>query len=330
MLAEVTNIPMQNFNFISAFLKQVLDFIVSVVGNYGWSVIIFTLLIRLVLMPLDIKSRRSMMKTQALQPKIDALQKKYAKDRTKLNQKMQELYKTEGVSMFSGCLPMLLTFPIMIMMFTAMRVVANEHTVQMLLSMKEGIMPQLQQWLWIKNIFQPDSFMATVIPAVGDKLAQIQGVNGSAILTAANIQAVRDFVASPEYATIAAQFGADMAHALYKAPMLMWEIVVPQQFNGLFILPLLAAGSSFLSSKLLTPKTQAAAQPGAQPNQAQQTNQMMLYMMPLISIFICASQSAAFSVYWVFANLIQIVQQLLVTAYFNRKDAAKPEEVIEP
>ena len=108
-MIEASSVSMANFNAISSFLKQVLDFIFGVVGNYGWSVIIFTLLIRLLVLPLDIKSKKSMRKTQVLQPKLQVIQKKYANDKEKLNQKTQELYKAEGINPLAGCLPMLIS-----------------------------------------------------------------------------------------------------------------------------------------------------------------------------------------------------------------------------
>lgn len=313
---------MANFNIISSTLKSILDFIVGIVGNYGWSVVIFTLLIRLVLLPLDIQSKKSMKRMSSVQPKIDALNKKYAKDKDKLNQKMQELYKQEGINPLSGCLPMLLQFPILICMFTAMRVAANEQNVQMLLDMMNGKEVVFQSWLWIKNVFQPDSFMSTIIPAIGDKLTTLQGVNGSSILTLENLELVRNFLTTPEYAKIAAQYGADTMR--FSAPLLAWTISIPMQFNGLFILPLFAAASQFLSSKLLSAQQPANAS-------TQSSNQMMQWMMPIMSIVFCATSNAAFAIYWVAVNIIQIAQQYLLNLYFDRKNGTgKPEEVIQP
>lgn len=311
-------------NFISAFLKDILDFIFNLVGNYGWSVIIFTLLIRIVLLPLDIKSKKSMKRMNDIQPQMLALQKKYAKDQEKLNQKVSELYKKEKINPLSGCLPMLIQLPILFCMFTAMRVVADEQTVQMLLDMKNAIAngitnfePTFQSFLWIKNVFQPDSFMSTIIPAIGDQLGAIREVSGT-ILTADNLQIVRDFLKSSDYLHYAAEYGADAFR--YSAPMLMWTISIPMQFNGLFILPLLAGFSQILSSKLMTP-----ADTG-NPT-AQSTNKMMQWFFPIFSIFICATSTAAFALYWVAINVIQIVQQFFVNMYFDKKKPTiNPEE----
>lgn len=312
-------------NFISAFLKDVLDAINGVVGSYGWSVVLFTLLIRMVLMPLDIKSRRSMKRMSEVQPQLTALQKKYANDKEKLNTKMSELYKKEHINPLSGCLPMLIQLPIMFMMFTAMRVVANEHTIKMIQAMMNNTFTpdMLQPFLWIKSIYQPDSFLATIIPAVGDTLQGIQAVAGT-LLTAENLSSVKDFLGSEPYKVIAAQFGASTVQ--FQTTMLFWNISIPAQFNGWFILPLLAGVSQMISSKLLTP-TQTAGN-----DAQQQTNKMMQWFFPLFSIWICATYTSAFALYWVFSNVFQVLQQLVINWYFDKKKV-KPnpeEEVIKP
>ena len=142
---------------ISTFLKSVLDGINSVIGSYGWSVMVFTLLVRLILFPFDYKSRVSMRKTAAIQPKMAELQKKYGKDQEKLQRKMSELYKKEHVSPLSGCWPMLLTYPILIAMWSAMRSIANEQIVGQILQMLQDTsgtseLPAFEGWLWIRNI----------------------------------------------------------------------------------------------------------------------------------------------------------------------------------
>jgi YidC/Oxa1 family membrane protein insertase len=310
-------------NFISAFLLSILRVIYGFVGNYAWAVVLFTLLIRLVLMPLDVKSKSSMGRMQAIQPQLTALQKKYANDKEKLNQKTSELYRKEKINPLSGCLPMLIQMPILFCMFTAMRVLSNEETVQMLLKLKEGVRLEelLQGWFWVKNVFQPDSFMSTIIPIVGDGLTAIQPV-ANTVLTAENLDAARTFLSSPEYTALAQQWGA-AGEFLYRGKMLIWDIAVPLQVNGFFILPILAGVCQFFASKLMNAGQAQTADPNSQ--QAS-TNKMMQWFFPLFSIFICATSTAAFSLYWVFVTLIQIVQQALISMYFKKKDANKPEE----
>jgi YidC/Oxa1 family membrane protein insertase len=93
----------------------------AVVGNYGVSIILFTLAIRLVLVPLGIKQIRSMREMQAIQPKIKALQQKYKGNRTKLNEETMTLYREHGVNPLMGCLPLLAQFPVLIALFAVLQ-----------------------------------------------------------------------------------------------------------------------------------------------------------------------------------------------------------------
>ena len=246
--------------FIGDILRWALDLIYSLVGNYGWAVLIFTLLIRLVLMPLDIKSRKSMKAMQNVQPKIDELNKKYANDKDKLNQKMADLYKKEKINPLSGCLPMLIQLPILFAMFAVMREVANEETIQMILEIKQNILagienyqPKLQSLLWIKNVFQPDSFMSTVVPAFGSTLPEITKASGT--VTMEMIEEAKAFLQTNEYSAWAANYGNAVA---YSAPLLMWTITIPKKFNGLFILPIFSAVSQFFTSKFMNAGQQSS------------------------------------------------------------------------
>lgn len=318
---------------MSGLFQNVLEWIFSWVGNYGWAVVIFTLLIRMLTLPLDIKSKKSMRAMQKVQPKVLAIQKKYANDRDKMNLKLNELYRKEHVSPMAGCLPMLISLPILWFMFGAMRNMANEHTIQMILSIKEtGEVPALQSWLWIKNVFQPDSFMAGILPKVGDALNTIAAVKGSSILTEANISAAREFLASAEYAAIAAQHGASSfiqipLNLIFVQPTL----TLPRSFsalfqyaNGLFILPVMAAVSQFLMTKAMNGKQSKPDTSDMSQEQQAAANAMnngfMKWFFPLFSLWICAGYNAAFAIYWMAANVIQIAQQLVVNWYFERKD----------
>jgi len=327
---------------MTAFFVNLLTWINNLVGNYGWSIVLFTLLIRLVLLPLDIKSKKSMRAMTKIQPKLQALQKKYANDKEKLNQKTMELYRKEHVSPTAGCLPMLISLPILWIMFSAMRTLGNEYTIQMLLNMKEtGKALELSDlksmgysWLWIKNVFQPDSFFATILPAVGSNLRMIQPVNGSAILTAENIEAARNFLMSSEYSGMASNLIPASAFTVQTINFLFINttLTIPnsianlfQYGNGLFILPLMAGGSQFLMTKIMNGKQTKEQKELQAAQQADQTNPMnspvMKWFFPLFSVWICATSNAAFSIYWMAANVIQIVQQLAVNYWFERQDA---------
>jgi len=328
------------FDGLNSLFVSALNWIYSWMGNYGWSVVVFSLFIRIVVLPLNYKSRKGMHATQRLQPKMAALQKKYANDKDKLNQKMMELYKKEHVSPMSGCLPLLLQYPILLLMFNAMRVVANEHTIQMILNLMNGQEIALQGWLWIKNVFMPDSFMSTVLPAFGSELFEISKVSYSTILTEENIQLARDFLASAEYATIAAEYGANQFMEIPLNLILFRPVLnIPTSFNalmnyanGLFLLPVLAGVSQFFMSKFMNGSQKKTAEQKALEAQ-QPSNSMnsgfMKWFFPLFSVWICATSNSAFSIYWMAVNVFSIVENIVMNWMFEREDARKAAEKTE-
>jgi YidC/Oxa1 family membrane protein insertase len=116
-LTRTINLGM--FGFLATPLLKALKWINEYIGNFGWSIILLTVLINLVLFPLRHKSAVSMRKMQQIQPQVKAIQDRYAKlkvtdpARQKMNAEMMELYKAKGVNPASGCVPMLLTFPVL-------------------------------------------------------------------------------------------------------------------------------------------------------------------------------------------------------------------------
>ena len=103
-------------------LGSILAFLYNLIPNYGVAIILFTLGIRVLLLPLGIKQVRSMHAMQAIQPKVKELQKKYKGNRQKLNEEMMALYRERGVNPLSGCLPVLAQFPVLIALFAVLNV----------------------------------------------------------------------------------------------------------------------------------------------------------------------------------------------------------------
>lgn len=337
---------------MNEFLKGILDGINTLFNNYGWSIIVFTLLVKLVLLPFDYKSRVGMRKTTKIQPQVAALQKKYANDKDKLNTKMAELYKKEGVNPLSSCLPMLLTLPILFAMFNAMRMVANENLVQQTFDILLGNEPQLESWLWIKNLWMPDSPFAaswpdlnslTVIPVdIWQKAVQslspenlallsekVQAATGAAVSYEAFGTNLKDTITTI-YNTMAAM--PNYAEHVAKLPgfnfnLIITTVSVMKNYNGWFLLPLLSAGSQFL----MTTITQAAPQADDQQQQQQQpsTSNFMKWFFPLFTLYLCFSYTAAFALYWVASNLISMVQTWGINKYLDAKDKKAAAAVAE-
>ncbi len=143
------------FAFLAVPLLHALKWINGYVGNYGWSIIILTFLINVLMFPLKHRSVVSMRKMQALQPQVKAIQDRYAKmkvtdpARQKMNQEMMQLYKEKGVNPASGCVPMLLTMPILFA-FYAMLSVSIEIRGQAF-------------GLWIHDLSQHDPYYITPV-----------------------------------------------------------------------------------------------------------------------------------------------------------------------
>jgi len=312
-------------------LRWILESIYHVVPNYGLAVILFTLVIRILLMPLDVKSKRSMARMATFNPQIEAIKKKYANDKEKLNQKTQELYKKEKINPLSGCLPMLLSMPILFSMFAVMREIADEEIVRMVLQIKTNLeagvldyYPNYQGFLWIRNVFQADSFMASVFPSVGNALSF--GPSGQ--MTVEMIEEARAFLTSDLYSAWALEQGGGI---VYTGQLLMWTIEIPRNFNGLMILPILAGLSQIVATKL-NPMAQPGGAPAAGADPKKSTNAMMKYFFPLFSVFICLTSTAGFALYWVAVNIIQVIQQYGIGKWIKYSDARKlaSQEVAKP
>ena len=319
------------------FLFNILAWIRSWVGNWGWSMVVFTVMIRLVLTPLDIKSRVSMRKTTKLQPQMQALQKKYANDKEKLNQKTAELYKKEHVNPLSSCLPLLLTWPILIAVFGAMRMAANKELLIQLGQVLNNEMPVLEPWLWIKNLWMPDSPFAAALPDVRT-LQQIpadQWVSWFNTLDAGNLPVlIRDLGLTADSfgnanlsATITQIVEAMKQNTAYMEAvavkpgwtfnLLIAQLSLVTQFNGILLLPVLSAVSQIAMTKIMGGQQQTNPdQPGAG------TGKFMQWFFPIFSLFICVQYSAAFALYWVAGNLVSMGQTYAINKVLDNKEKA--------
>lgn len=316
---------------MNEFLKSILDGINSVVGNYGWTIVVFSLLLRLVIFPFDYKSRVSMRKTTKIQPQMNALQKKYANDKDTLNRKMSELYKKEKINPLSSCLPMLLTMPILFAVWAALRMMANEQMVQQVFDILQGKEPVMESWLWVKNLWMPDSPFSAAWPDL-NSLRMVtsdiwQNAYNTLVANGANLPAAitYDFSDANLQATIQAIYTymeqmPEYVKATSNLPGWSFNLLIAQldlktMYNGFFILPLLAAGTQFLMTAMQP--TQAA---GDANQQAQANSNFMKWFFPLFSLFVCSGYSAVFSLYWVMGNVIPAVQTVGINWYLDRKE----------
>lgn len=147
-----------------ALLKLIFD----LTNNYGLSIILFTIVTKLLTLPLTIKQNKSMKEMQEIQPKLKKLQEKYKNDTEQLNIKTMELYKEHNISPFSGCLPLLIQFPIIIGLFAAVR----EPGVYVFESQAayEAINTS---FLWMSNLSAPDPWILPILAGITTYLSSV-------------------------------------------------------------------------------------------------------------------------------------------------------------
>jgi YidC/Oxa1 family membrane protein insertase len=164
--------------FIAPFVNALFGFY-YLFGNLGWSIILVTVVIRLVLMPLVWPSLKSAQKMQSLQPKLKKLQEKFGKDKQGLATAQMEFYKSEGVNPLSGCLPNILQIAVLMLFFSAFNMVTGFSTGKIeMKTINQQLLPAFQ----IKDGFKfSDSFYGVNLAATPAKVLG-SGINFGMIL----------------------------------------------------------------------------------------------------------------------------------------------------
>lgn len=157
------------YHLMGSLLRYIYDFVVKInpddleyFSNYAIAVIIFSILLKLITIPLTLKQTKSQAKIRALQPKLQEIQEKYKNDQMTIARKQQELYQKEGANPMSGCLPLLIQFPIIIAMFRVIR-----EPIEFVFK-EPGLYDSINKtFFWIQNLNEPDNTMIIAIIAAG-------------------------------------------------------------------------------------------------------------------------------------------------------------------
>lgn len=308
------------FDFIAKILGQLLYFIYNTIAfrNYGLSLVFFTVIVKLALLPLTIKQIRSTQKMQEIQPEIQKIQQRYKNDKEKMNQEMMKIYQEKGVNPAGGCLPLFIQFPILISLFYAIR----KPLTYMFGWTKEALGNTI---IKIMDI-DPSFFPASRFPF----LDQLAGVKGDPVAVASL------FEKNPYYEV-------NIVDAINKIPNLVQEgtemikltflkifnlgIVPTYDFKiikenpGVYIpalvLVLLTVAVSFISSKISMAKT---AQSNNQNQQMAQTSKTMMYFGAVMTLFISFQAPLGLTLYWLLSNLFQMAQQFFMDRYIKNKE----------
>ena len=297
-----------------------LDWLYTFTNSYGLALILFSLIVKLVLLPMSVKSKKSMLKMSRLSPQVKALEAKYGDDKQKYQLAVQQMYKEEGVSMGGGCLWSFIPLLILLPLYNVIRepITYMMHNSR---SISEAIVAFLQasgENLG-KNAYYAQLAAAGHIGDYADKLREVlQSIMGSDVKI--NLQAMNF------------QFlGIDLAAI---PTFRFWDCEGWSEI-GLFLIPVVSAGlqavSMWISQKMNNQvATNADGEQDAEAAKtANQTNMTMMLMMPLMSLWIGFSMPAAISIYWIAQAVFGAVQDYFLTKHYRKvyeeEDAVRQE-----
>ena len=297
-----------------------LDWLYTFTNSYGLALILFSLIVKLVLLPMSVKSKKSMLKMSRLSPQVKALEAKYGDDKQKYQLAVQQMYKEEGVSMGGGCLWSFIPLLILLPLYNVIRepITYMMHNSR---SISEAIVAFLQasgENLG-KNAYYAQLAAAGHIGDYADKLREVlQSIMGPDVKI--NLQAMNF------------QFlGIDLAGI---PTFRFWDCEGWSEI-GLFLIPVVSAGlqaaSMWISQKMNNQvATNADGEQDAEAAKtANQTNMTMMLMMPLMSLWIGFSMPAAISIYWIAQAVFGAVQDYFLTKHYRKvyeeEDAVRQE-----
>lgn len=284
----------------------------NLTNSYGVALILFTLVIKLIMLPFQMKSKKSMMRMSRVSGQMQELQKRYAKNQAKLQEEMQKLYEEEGVNPMSGCLWSFLPFPILIALYSIIR---QPITHFMMLSkdvLQTVVQSAADAGVNLTNIVMMDK--ATGTPALKDGLYQLASYGQINL-----VKAVQEMgLSTPE-----GWFDMNYNFLGLDLTATPWEYVKSFTFTwaviGVILIPILAGLSQFVFSKL-TMKTQPQADAAGGASM-----KSMMYMMPLFSVYIAFIMPAALGVYWIAQSVFSLIQEAILNKTFSAKLSEEEE-----
>ena len=316
-LSDIVTVP---FGWL---LGQLYDLL----GNYGLAMIVFAVIVQLVLLPITMKSKKSMMKMSRLQPKMQEIQRKYANDQQKQNEAMQQLQKEEGATMgCGGCLWSFVPMLILIPLFTVIR--------QPIVYILGESLETAEQIIKLVKELEPSLFGSN---NYYDQVTAAQAISRYATEIAAAIPGISaDTLAGINFDFLGGiNLGAIPSFNVFKWEVWNWATI------GAFLIPVVSAGSQvlqmFLSQKtnnsVITDEKGLQDKETAEKSQTAQQSKMMMWMMPLMSLWIGFTVPAALSLYWFVGGVVRTVEDQILTKHYRKvydaEDAIRLQRAME-
>lgn len=303
------------FDFIKVPFGWVLGKLYELTGNYGWSMIIFGIIVQLVLLPITMKTKKSSMKMSRIQPRIQEIQRKYANDPAKQQEAMRALQREEGVSMgCGGCLWSLIPLLILIPLYDIIR---NPLTYLMSLdgdtvSALKGLIDGMEGIGFNSKDAYFQVKAAQLINSSPELFAGIQGL-GSGI----------------NFGFLGVNLGMMPQWQVWASTFVWgWPTI------GLALIPILSAGmqvvqmliSQKMNRSVVTNEKGLQDKEAADNSQAAKTGKMMIYMMPIMSLLIGFGVPGALSLYWLVGGVCRTIEDVVLTKHYRKKYDAEDAE----
>lgn len=286
-----------NFFYILAWpLGYVMELIYNIIPNYGWDLILFTLLIRLLSIPLSIKQQKNMVRMTAFQPMIEEIQKKYKDKPDKQQEEMLRLQQDFGYSPTSGCLPMLLNF---FVMFGVIGVVYEP--LNRIFHISNDLLTAAGEAL--TNLGIQFTMVTRDNLIIEQVLAGEPSITG--IFSAGQLETITEFSQHMNF------FGIDLT----RVP----QYNLSPENLPLLVFPILALITSFISTWYSM---------NSSGQKLQGSMKVTMYLMPLMYIFFCFTVPTAFSLYYVISNVVMMIQSAVMKKIYD-PDKVKAEVAAE-
>ena len=310
------------FGLFAVPLGYILRWVCGIVPNYLIAIFLFTLLMKLLLFPLNISSQKGAADRARLAPRLERIQKKYANDRKKMAEKQQELYDKEGVKMTAGCLPQILQ---MLVLFSIIAVIYKPLTY--VERIDAGTL-QTSAVAVADAMEQADPETAAKGAGRGSVTNQLKSEN-SYYRELYLLKYMDDYTDNIRTALVDAGKTADEADAVIttmkdtKADFHVFGISllgVPSETgilpNWLWVIAILSGVTALLTS-LLSMRTSQMGMTEQQQQMGGCSTKSMMFMMPLFSLVISFTVPAGVAVYWIFSNLLALVQTTILNKMYN-------------
>ena len=288
-------------------------------SSYGWALVLFTVVIKLIMLPFQMKSKKSMMRMSRFQPMIKEIQTRYKNNQVKMNEELQRLYAEEGVNPMSGCLWSFLPFPILIALYSIIRQPITRFMMLTTTAMQGVIDAVSAAGFDLAAIAMTANDGAVTVK---DGLTQLQPYGQITLVKAAQELGV----ALPEgwihmdFSFLGMDLTMIPSDVIGQIGTGGWAVI------GVLLIPIVSGALSFWQSKVSMAGNPAAADPN---DPTARSSRMVMWMMPIMSLWIGFSMPAAISIYWIAQAVFGAVQDYFLTKHYRKvydeEDAVKQE-----